>query len=158
MTSWDKNHHNFYYQLTTWTHATTTTTTLQTDPIRPEPSRRDCVCLCLLFSPCTSLLSRSSLSPCTRLRQLCACAGARQNNNKADTHTQHKKQRDTKTGHCLNGSAERKSNSLLSSFPSLSLCVSDNSRLPASLVCRCERRQRTLPAYERGRQRAAIKI
>lgn len=35
LTSWDKNHHNFYYQLTTWTHGTTTTTIR----CRAEPSQ-----------------------------------------------------------------------------------------------------------------------
>lgn len=134
----------------------------RSDPSQAEARRVDLMRLRVSLFTLLPLSSLSSLSPCTRLRQLFACAGARQNNNKADTHTQHKKQqqqRDTKTGHCLNGSAERKSNSLQLSLPSsLSLSASDNSRLPASLVCRCERRHRTLPAYERGRQRAAIKI
>lgn len=118
-------------------------------PIRSDPSQADAIaCVSVCSAPLH--LSFLSLSPCTRLRQLCACAGARQNNNKADTHTQHKKQRDTKTGHCLNGSAERKSNSLLSSFPSLFISLSVSDSLQESYVDASDGSVRCLHTNEAG--------
>lgn len=99
LTSWDKNHHNFYYQLTTWTHGTTTTTT--TIRCRAEPSQAKqpyssrsvaIACVSCLASPLPSSTLPDSLLA-HAYAKCAACARARQNNNKADTHTRSKKKK-----------------------------------------------------------------
>lgn len=178
LTSWDKNHHNFYYQLTTWTHGTTTTTA--TIRCRPEPSRAamqwlesircDCVCLCLQPLPLYTLPPSLPLSACTRLRQL-RCMRESETKQQQSRHT-HAARRGNSNNNTIRKRVIALMDLLIASLtPSLASSTAlalplplhlpqPDCRLPASLVCRCERRSRhrTLPAYERGRQRATIKI